>query len=82
MRTYYYIINSECSAISFPGVAARLSLIREAVLINPDFEGLSDIQKLCFRFSDSQIVRERGGLVVEHREVLGSIPTRVNVLCP
>ena len=26
----------------------RLSLIREAVLINPDFEGLSDIQKMCF----------------------------------
>ena len=35
----------------------RLSLIREAVLINPDFEGLSDIQKMCFLLSDSQIVR-------------------------
>ena len=31
--------------------------IFEAVLINPDFEGLSDIQKLCFLLCDSQIVR-------------------------
>ena len=48
----------------------RLSLIREAVLINPDFEGLSDIQKMCFLLSDSQIVRSSAKvctLILERR---------------
>ena len=35
----------------------RLSLIHEAVLINPEFEGFSDIQKTCFLLSYSQIVK-------------------------
>ena len=48
----------------------RLSLIREAVLINPDFEGLSVIQKMCFLLSDSQIVRSSSKvctLILERR---------------
>ena len=48
----------------------RLSLIREAVLINPDFKGLSDIQKMCFLLSDSQIVRSSAKvctLILERR---------------
>ena len=47
----------------------RLSLIRD-VLINPDFEGLSDIQKMCFLLSDSQIVRSSAKvctLILERR---------------
>ena len=33
----------------------RLSLISEALLVNPAFEGYSDMQKLCFLLSDSRM---------------------------
>ena len=35
----------------------RLSLISEDLLVNPAFEGYSDMQKLCFLLSDSRMVR-------------------------
>ena len=35
----------------------RMSLVSEAMLVNPDFGGYSDMQKLCFLLSDSRMVR-------------------------
>ena len=35
----------------------RMSLVSEAMLVNPAFGGYSDIQKLCFLLSDSRMVR-------------------------
>ena len=34
----------------------RLRLISEALLVNPAFEGYSDMQKLCFLLSNSRMV--------------------------
>ena len=33
------------------------SLVTEAMLVNPDFECYSNMQKMCFLLSDSRIVR-------------------------
>ena len=48
----------------------RLSLISEALLVNPAFEGYSDMQKMCFLLSDSRMVRSSAkvcSLILERR---------------
>ena len=48
----------------------RLSFISEALLVNPAFEGYSDMQKLCFLLSDSRLVRSSAKvctLILERR---------------
>ena len=48
----------------------RLSLISEALLVNPAFEGYSNMQKLCFLLSDSRMVRSSAkvcSLILERR---------------
>ena len=35
----------------------RCNLLNEAILINPDFESYSNLQKMYFLLSDSMIVR-------------------------
>ena len=48
----------------------RLSLISEALFVNPTFEGYSDMQKLCFLLPDSRMVRSSAKvctLILERR---------------
>ena len=48
----------------------RCNLLYEAMLINPDFENYSNLQKMCFLLSDSRIVRSSARvctLVLERR---------------
>ena len=48
----------------------RLSLISEALLVNPAFGGYSDTQKLCLLLSDSRMVRSSAtvcSLILERR---------------
>lgn len=48
----------------------RCNLLYEAMLINPDFESYSNLQKMCFLLSDSRIVRSSARvctLVLERR---------------
>ena len=37
-----------CPIYMYEDLRLRIIPVREAVLLNPDFEGFSDIQKLCF----------------------------------
>ena len=47
---------------------------------------IQEIKVMCYIWGANQMYRERGGVVVErrtpNREILGSIPTSVTVLCP
>ena len=48
----------------------RMSLVNEAMLVNPAFGGYSDMQKLCFLLSDSRMVRSSSKvctLILERR---------------
>ena len=48
----------------------RMSLVSEAMLVNPAFGGYSDMQKLCFLLSDSRMVRSSSRvctLILERR---------------
>ena len=48
----------------------RLRLISEALLVNPAFEGYSDMQNFCFLLSDSRMVRSSAkvcSLILERR---------------
>ena len=50
-----------------------MSLVSEAMFVNPAFEGYSDRQKLCFLLSDSKMVRSSAKvctLILERRRNL------------